>query len=245
MTTPDVTLLMTRPLSAAERFVSALPPEGQARVSVCYSPLMRIETVGAPPHYDGAAGVIFTSSNGVSAAGRAPATALACFCVGEATTRIARHMGWAAQNAGATADELIATLTLRNPAGPLLHLRGAHSRGDVAGNLSRAGIETREQVVYDQKLQPLSEAALAALAGTAPVIVPLFSPRTARQFADQAQVRAPLWIAALSENVAEEAKSLKYNTLETCSTPDAPAMAGLVVDMLNRLTRVESGADSH
>lgn len=58
-------------------------------------------------------------------------------------------------------------------------------------------------VVYDQLSQPLSDAARQALAGMAPVILPLFSPRSARILSEQVtQARAPLWLVPISPAAA-------------------------------------------
>lgn len=149
--------------------------------------------------------MIFTSETGVEAAVAGgwslPRTA---YCVGDRTAQAAQAAGFAARSAGGDATALVALLTGERPPGRLLHLRGAEARGDVAATLTAAGIPTDEAVVYDQKEQPLTDAARALLCGDAPVIVPLFSPRSARLFVAAGDWRAPLWIAALSPTVADE-----------------------------------------
>lgn len=224
---------MTRPQEAAERFVAQLPRDVRARLTAVYSPLIGIKPVGDAIDFDDARGLIFTSSNGVSvAAALTNRRALPCYCVGAATARSAQNAGWTAHHTANNAETLIETLHRDTPDGPLLHLRGHHGRGNVAARLNALGISTREQVIYDQPLLPLCDAARKMLRMGTPVIVPIFSPRTARQFANIATGDAPLYIAALSNAVAEPLKSMNYNKLLTCPSPDASAMSRVVKQLI-------------
>jgi uroporphyrinogen-III synthase len=237
-------LLMTRPEEPARRFVTRLPPELRVRLNVVYSPLIGIEPLTQEIEFSDARGLIFTSANGVSVAERLTTHRdLPCFCVGVATTRAAQDAGWTAQNAGSNAEGLIATLHKSRHNGPLLHLRGRHARGNVAARLGVLGLPTKEQVIYDQPLLPFSKAAIHILRGSDLVIAPLFSPRTARQFANSVTGNAPLYFAALSEAVAEPINALNYNRLLVSPTPDATAMANLVTQLATDAGWVE-GAGS-
>jgi uroporphyrinogen-III synthase len=231
---------MTRPQEAGERFVARLPPDLRARLTPVYSPLIRIEPMVGAVDLGDARGLIFTSSNGVSVAARLTSRRdLPCYCVGERTARAAQGAGWQAECSGANAESLIATLHRTRPDGPLLHLRGKHGRGNVAARLSALNCPTHAQVIYDQPLLPLSDAAHRILAGPAPVIVPLFSPRTARQFADLVTGAAPLYLAALSRAVADQVNHLKYNELATAPYPTSAALAQLVGQLADAVGRVE------
>jgi len=121
----------------------------------------------------------------------------------------------------------------------LLHLRGRFGRGNVAARLNALGCPMQTQVIYDQPLLPLSEAAQEILRGSAPVIVPLFSPRTARQFADSVVGAAPLHLAAMSQAVADQVNALKYSALSIAPHPNAKAMAQLVGQLADHAGRVE------
>lgn len=233
-------LLLTRPRAASERFAEALPQTVLDRVSVLTSPLIGIEFLVESLDLGGARGIVFTSANAVDAAAAATADrTLLCHCVGEATAAAARNAGWHARNCGANSDELVTALAADPPPAPLLHLSGRHTRGDIASRLSHLGIPTRSLAVYDQPLLPLSSEALAVLAAEDPVIAPIFSPRTARHFADLVFASAPLHVIGLSEAVVEPLKNRQLASLEVAETPDASAMIRAIASRLDGMSRVE------
>lgn len=222
------TLLLTRPLASSRRFAVQLR-DRFGDLSVVISPLMRIEPVGTVPDLAGIRAVIFTSRNAVDAAG--PGNGLPCYAVGAATAAAARAAGFDPIAVAEDANSLFQRILADRPAGALLHLRGRHARGHLAERLNGAGIEAREAVVYEQLETPLSEAAKALLRGATPVIVPLFSPRSAKIFARQHRGEAPLLIAAMSDAVTDALGDLRVQRAETAATPDAGAM----IDAIGRL----------
>ena len=68
------------------------------------------------------------------------------------------------------------------------------------------------------------------LAGIAPIIVPLFSPRTAQIFVAAAEpiTNAPLYVVALSAAVAWALGGLQVARLETAAQPTAEAMIAAI-----------------
>jgi uroporphyrinogen-III synthase len=234
-------LLMTRPPDAARRFAEALPEELRARLTILFSPLLDIRATGRRVEFSGVRGLIFTSANGVAAAD-APRD-LPAFCVGEATAAAAARAGYMAHACGGTADALVEHLLTTRPDAPLLHLRGAHARGDVSARLSTGGLPCSEQVVYEQALLPLTDAARTALLAQAPVIVPLFSPRSAAHFSNLCPADARPYLIALSPAVAEPLKTLNYKDLQICSEATAPAMQQAVQDAAGKLPWVEGRCD--
>jgi uroporphyrinogen-III synthase len=229
------TVLLTRPADAARRFAALLDARAGRAVSVLVAPLM------APRHIDpgGAAlaavaaarGLLFTSETGVVALARiATGRDVPAFCVGTRTAAAARGAGWRAEAMGVDAAGLVAALADRRPTAPLVHVRGRHAAGDIAGALSARGLPTTEAVVYEQVEQPLDAAALALLAGTAPVVVPLFSPRSAALFARHAAgAAAPLRLAAIS---AAAARPLAPREVAVAAEPTAEALAETVLALL-------------
>lgn len=237
----NVTLLMTRPRVAAERFIQALPATLKHRVSVCYSPLLEILPVNAEIDLTRVKGVIFTSVNGVSSTlGLTPPCGLVAYCVGKATADAASQAGWSAKMMGETARELIDTMLASRAVGPLLHLSGQHVRGDIAGELTNAGCLVRRLVVYDQKLLELTESAQVLIHEGGRIIAPMFSARTARHFFEQCPQDARLHVIALSPAVAKPLSNMPNLTVTLCNRPDTDNMKREVENVLNLLCRVES-----
>ncbi|WP_254683741.1 uroporphyrinogen-III synthase [Ruegeria sp. AD91A] len=236
-------LLMTRPRAASERFVAQLPTRTRSRVQVIYSPIMEIRPLPVAVETEGVQGLIFTSANAVNAAAaKGVDRTLPAFCVGPATTGTAKGYGWQAEMVGATAEELVGHLLKRRPKSPLLHLRGEHTRGNVAGRLTESGLAVREQPVYQQRLLPLTPEAAEAADGDSPIIAPLFSPRTARHFADIWVGSAPLWLAAISQATADPLYSLDYAGLKIAKMPTPKKMRKAVKKLAKHALRVEGGA---
>lgn len=238
---PTPILLMTRPRNGSDRFLSILPKDVRARITICHAPLIRIEPLGGDIDLAGVAGVIFSSANGVAAAAtQSEWRDLPAYCVGGATTKAAQQAGWSARMLGPTADALVAALLQAAVPGPLLHLTGVHTRGNVAQRLTNAGLATHRQPVYDQQLLPFSEQVKALVGGSQPVIAPIFSPRTARHFVGQCPKIAHLYLIAISPAAAKPLSNMPCSALTVAARPDAAAMAEQVENMVNHLCRVES-----
>lgn len=239
--TQPITLLMTRPYAASVRFVGQLPDRVQARVNTCYSPLIRITPLVERIPLGDTTALIFTSSNAVELASMLTKDrSMPAYCVGTATTQAAREAGWKAQFCGATSEKMIETLTTLRPDRPILHLAGVHTRNAISERLSSIGIKTSSFAIYDQITENFTKQAIDVLNSSIPVIAPLFSPRTARQFASQIPENAPIWLAALSDEVAKPLKSLNYHKLMICDQPDAKTMCKNIEFLVNAAGRVET-----
>lgn len=190
-------LIVTRPAAQAADFVASIRAATTAPLTILASPLLQV----IPRHADvpPVAGYVFTSVNGV-----AQATPLAldkqqpAYCVGQKTAAAAMAAGFTTVTGPGTATGLAQHLTTLRPATPLAHIRGQHSTGDLAGVLTAAGLPCHDIISYDQQAQPLTDAAKQALNGENPVILPLFSPRTATILAGQGPFAAPLNLVCIS-----------------------------------------------
>lgn len=231
-------ILLTRPAAQAARFADLLR-QRLGETVVVTSPLLAPEFLVPDLPEMPVRGLIFTSETGVEGFLRLPdAASLAqvpVWCVGDQTARVAREAGLAARSASGDAAALLAAIIAAGDKGPLLHLCGQDTRGDLAARLTGAGISTTVATVYAQQPQPLTPAALALLRGSTPVVVPLFSPRTAAVFAAAAGTiapLAPLWIAAFSPAVAGAVPQQISTRLRISATPDAAAMVNAVVALI-------------
>lgn len=224
---------MTRPTGASEQFVAALPRHVRNRVTPIYAPLLDIQPTGATVSMQGDDRAIFTSSNGVAFGPHGDGRT--AFCLGERTTQSAMAKGWNAQTVGATADELVAELMRIRPMQRLIHLCGVHTRGDVANRLKSAQLDAHGIAIYDQRVLPLSDDAITALIGDAPVLVPLFSPRTAIQFFADAPALKNATLLAISATVADTAPDDLRPGIRIAAAPNAAAMGDALECALDAL----------
>ena len=220
--------LLTRPAAQSARFADALCARFGADSRIVIAPLMApVFLHPALPDIPFGA-LILTSETGAEAARRLSAEGIPlpihAYCVGDRTAACAAAAGFMPFSAKGDANGLLTLIRQSAPQGPLLYLRGTDSRGDVAKTLILAGIETCQAIVYTQIAQPLTPAAAALLARTDPVIVPLFSPRSARLLAALGPFKAPLCVGALSPAVASAAAILSPATMVTAAHPDAANM---------------------
>lgn len=227
-------LLLTRPEPQARRFAAQVHQRFGPRISVVISPLMQVRFFAPALSLSGIAALVLSSETGVAAAaallGRD--VPIGCFCVGQRTAEAARAQGWRVDQTAPTAEDLIAALAASGTRGPLLHLHGLHVAGDLAGGLNRAGIETVSAVIYEQQQLPPTAEMTALLAGLAPVIVPLFSPRSALLFQQAAAgAQAPLHIAALSPAVAG-ALTMRVARCVTAAKPDGENLLDAIASLM-------------
>ncbi|MFN0116460.1 MAG: uroporphyrinogen-III synthase [Paracoccaceae bacterium] len=233
---PRPTLLLTRPGDRGERFSALFRARFGADWPVILSPLGRTRILPLPARLPPFTTLVFTSEAGVEAfAGQRADRSAPAWCVGPRTAEAARDVGFTALEGPGDAPGLAARMAEAGVAGPCLHVRGADVAFPLADTLSRGGIETREVVAYELESLPPTVAARRLLEAPWPVLLPLFSPRSARLAAAALlPARAPLLIAALSEPVARAARTLLPAALAVADRPDADAMldalAGLSAD---------------
>lgn len=226
MDRPAAKILITRPREGAERFAMELAQVMPCPMEMLISPVLDIAPLPDLLPLDHIKGLIVTSGNGVETLiAKTDRRDLPVYAVGARTTAAATQAGFKARQMGEDADGLVEGLLRLGPKAPLLHLRGEVSRGDVAQRLSTHGILTREKVVYAQKPVDLSEEAKTLLNGTSPVVLPLFSPRSAKLLAQQVTGTAPRYVVAMSWSVASELPQGWAKTIIIASRADSPAMA--------------------
>ncbi|WP_438987258.1 uroporphyrinogen-III synthase [Marivivens donghaensis] len=225
-------LVLTRPQADSERFLAAVEAEFGPVKSVI-SPV--IEVVSLPvdlPSYDE---VILTSANGVAEAKRLGVKAgTRAWCVGQRTAKLALEAGLEPISADGDADDLV-ELILSQTTATLCHIRGVYSRGQVAARLIAQGRVCKEAIAYDQRDIPPTEAALQALAGTDPIVLPLFSPRSALLI--PAVQQAPVHVIAMSSAVAAEVADLGADTVTIAENPNFDAMLAATCRRLDSLLR--------
>ena len=203
-------------------------------MQVVTSPLLAVQffTPVLPPR--GWRAVILTSETGAMAAGRIKSSLPdLAFCVGDTTAQAALTAGFSPRSARGDTEALL-SLILSDPNPPLLHLRGQDVRGDITKRLLASGIEACDLAVYAQNKQPLTPEATALLQGQTPILVPLFSPRSAEIFGAEYRrigATAPVTVVAMSPAVADVV--LRFGVMvEVAPHPDGQTMLQAVVNLL-------------
>lgn len=234
-------VILTRPEADSQRFAALLAPHMQG-AEVLISPVLRIACTEEIAQIQPEESLILTSGNALDCLPPMPGRG-ACV-VGRATAARARKAGLHVLCEAPCAEALIGEITALAPC-PLVHLGGQHLRVDIAARLRDAGLTARRVVVYEQHAQDLSSEALNWLGGDQPVVLPLFSPRSAALVAKQVPPgHAPLWIAGLSAAVTGAFPAHLAAETGIAPSPEAEALAGVVAQMLGRVHRLEGGGAS-
>lgn len=234
-------ILITRPRVDAEPLAATLAEHG---IDSLIEPLMQAEFIlqakgDLAAALSGAQALVATSANGVRAfAAMALRRDVPVCAVGEATAAAARSAGFELVEAGGGDVDALAAMIVarRDPGrGALLHIAGTISAGDLAGALAGAGFDYRRIVLYRMAPAPaLSAAVLRALDRRTLSGVALYSPRTARIFADlltaAAATRAcrDLRAYCLSANVAAEAGRLPWAAIVTAARPEQASLVDAI-----------------
>lgn len=219
-------LLLTRPDAQSRRFAALFRARFGADWPVVLSPLTEIAFLSCDLPAGLPSDIIFTSENAVAAFSRLSRDRHAvAWCVGPRTEAAARAAGFSTRRGPGDWTGLARLLIEAGRVRRVLHPRGVHAAGDLAGELGSAGIETVSIPIYDQKeLLPTAEA-LRLIEAPRPVLLPLFSPRSARLATRAfAAAKAPLRIAAISAAADAAASGLQATARIIAARPDGDAM---------------------
>ncbi len=235
------TVIVTRPEEDAAGLIDRLKAAG---CHVLAAPMLKIRfradvDVPALPFQ----AVAITSANGARALARLPAMArlkdAVAVVVGPASERAAREAGFTRvlrARKGDVSGVIEAIRTHLDPAaGPVLYASGAITRGDLEGELARSGFSVSRAVLYEAvPATSLTPETRDHFSAGRPAWVTLFSPRTARIWADVVQAEdlaepaGRLDYACLSENVRQsllEAMPVQMSgRIVVAASPDGSAL---------------------
>ena len=225
----DCSIVVTRPERSAERFAALLSALGSERFHILVSPLLTIVPVMHDVDLSKFAAIVLTSENAmrsIKPGGVFPR--MPAFCIGEATAAAAAAAGFIPKVAGSSSESLVSLVAREHSGGKLLHLRGRHAAGDIAGRLNDAGHPAEQVVVYDQVKTRLDSAARRALT-LRRCVFPVFSPRTAGILAGEAAFAPDLGhaVCCMSVKVAEAFRLNWKCIVATAPTLDAMLSATL------------------
>ena len=182
-------IIVTRPEPDASAFAKLAREAGFEPI---LSPAMTVAFSSAPPQLEGVGALAFTSANGVRAfAAAGGPSMLPVFAVGGITAAEAGRLGFpnatsAVGDVASLAKVVSAAFAEGRFTGTVLHIGGTDRAGDLVGALAARGMTADLAVLYEAvPAASLSKEAAATLAAAPPAVsIALFSPRSARIFAD-------------------------------------------------------------
>jgi uroporphyrinogen-III synthase len=174
--------------------------------------------------------LIFSSQNAVSAFSDSEnASGRLAFCVGDRTAEVARTAGFRVVSASGDVVALERLVQKYAPRGQLWYLCGVHTHGELDEKLRGAGYSVRKVIVYQQIAKDFTSVAKGALEGGQPVILPLFSQRSAQLVGEAAiGAKAPLWGVFISPTVAKAWQGPNFDRAVTAQQPTAAGMLDAV-----------------
>lgn len=236
----EPTLLLTRPEPQSSEFLARCEREHGDRFSAVISPVLRIVDSGDIPPLDVYQNLLFTSGHAVHRIGKAGhLKGRAVATVGQATAELARGYGAVAKAYGADLETFLTNCA--DLADPCLHLRGSHTRGDLALRLESMGKAASEAVIYEQLTLPPTRAAQALVVGPDPIIAPIFSPRSAQLLSRIIGRRADVTVIAMSQAVADASRTI--GEVHIAAAPTFEAMCAATVASLHQAHLVARPAD--
>ncbi|MER5172055.1 uroporphyrinogen-III synthase [Thioclava sp. GXIMD2076] len=231
MPAPPV-LLLTRPAEANLRFLGELRQAGVEMRAIC-SALLRIEPVVPEDAPDG--DLVFTSQQAVAPFVAAFGARGHAWCVGARTAAVAQAAGFTVTCAEGTARALEARILAEGGQGPFTHICGDQLAYDLVAGLRARGRAAKALQIYRQLEQAPTPEAMAVLSGEAPVLVPLFSPRSAAIFTKYLpKPHAPLYLGAISTTVSRQLTAVSGAYIGVSRETHAAAMVALVKALASR-----------
>ena len=226
-------ILLTRPHDQAFSLAEILKKYGVIPENILINPIMKIEGVMLSYNFTSVGGLLITSANALT---YLPAdligSNLPTFCVGEATTRAALKRGLRAKHLAATAQGLCDVLSVQDLKGPLLHLRGTHTTLDLELYFRDTALEVQSLIIYRQTAQDLELVTYTLLRGTAPIILPIFSLRSAKLLCALDINWALHTSVAISEAVADQCRAVGFGKVIVSHKPTADSMLNAITPLL-------------
>jgi uroporphyrinogen-III synthase len=225
-------LLLTRPDAQSQRFAGEVAARFGA-MDVVISPLLVPRFLPVTPP-NGIDGVIFTSETGVAAAVAAgvQAEGAPAYCVGARTAAAAQTAGFDARDAQGDWQDVAAMIAREGGQKSLVFLCAREAATHLQTALTVAGHNIERVEVYTQDTQSLNPQAQALLTGVRPVILPLFSPRSAQVFCAQAQPTAPIYLLGLSSAVVG-AFTLPFARRAVAHRPNSAALLDAFAEVMD------------
>ena len=233
----NVILLLTRPLGGNERFCLKIKHLLYS-CEILDNPIQRIDFLPSLSKVNKNSVLIFTSANGLRAAKKHNLINKKCFVVGANTKKIAVSFGYDALGFSKDQENLLKLIKSKKPTESMVHIRGKHTVGNLCDALKRNQFSCLDIIGYNQEPLKIKKQNLQKIHSGRPVILPIFSSRSAELLQSNLDLTG-FNVIAISEAVAKIVTEVELGELVISKKPDLNSMQEATLAILRRLIKFD------
>tara|TARA_A200000159_G_scaffold134219_1_gene132716 strand:- start:202 stop:939 length:738 start_codon:yes stop_codon:yes gene_type:complete len=233
----NVILLLTRPLGGNERFCLKIKHLLYS-CEILDNPIQKINFLPSLSKVNKNSVLIFTSANGLRAAKKHNLINKKCFVVGANTKKIAVSFGYDVLGFSKDQENLLKLIKSKKPTESMVHIRGKHTVGNLCDALKRNQFSCLDIIGYNQEPLKIKKQNLQKIHSGRPVILPIFSSRSAELLQSNLDLTG-FNIIAISEAVAKIVTGVELGELVISKKPDLNSMQEATLAILRRLIKFD------
>ena len=233
----NVILLLTRPLGGNERFCLKIKHLLYS-CEILDNPIQKIDFLPSLSKVNKNSVLIFTSANGLRAAKKHNLINKKCFVVGANTKKIAVSFGYEVLGFSKDQENLLKLIKSKKPTESMVHIRGKHTVGNLCDALKRNQFSCLDIIGYNQEPLKIKKQNLQKIHSGRPVILPIFSSRSAELLQSNLDLTG-FNVIAISEAVAKIVTGVELGELVISKKPDLNSMQEATLAILRRLIKFD------
>ena len=233
----NVILLLTRPLGGNERFCLKIKHQLYS-CEILDNPIQKIDFLPSLSKVNKNSVLIFTSANGLRAAKKHNLINKKCFVVGANTKKIAVSFGYDVLGFSKDQENLLKLIKSKKPTESMVHIRGKHTVGNLCDALKRNQFSCLDIIGYNQEPLKIKKQNLQKIHSGRPVILPIFSSRSAELLQSNLDLTG-FNVIAISEAVAKIVTGVELGELVISKKPDLNGMQEATLAILRRLIKFD------
>ena len=233
----NVILLLTRPLGGNERFCLKIKHLLYS-CEILDNPIQKIDFLPSLSKVNKNSVLIFTSANGLRAAKKHNLINKKCFVVGANTKKIAVSFGYDVLGFSKDQENLLKLIKSKKPTESMVHIRGKHTVGNLCDALKRNQFSCLDIIGYNQEPLKIKKQNLQKIHSGRPVILPIFSSRSAELLQSNLDLTG-FNVIAISEAVAKIITGVELGELVISKKPDLKSMQEATLAILRRLIKFD------
>ena len=233
----NVILLLTRPLGGNERFCLKIKHLLYS-CEILDNPIQKIDFLPSLSKVNKNSVLIFTSANGLRAAKKHNLINKKCFVVGANTKKIAVSFGYEVVGFSKDQENLLKLIKSKKPTESMVHIRGKHTVGNLCDALKRNHFCCLDIIGYNQEPLKIKKQNLQKIQSGRPVILPIFSSRSAELLQSNLDLTG-FNVIAISEAVAKIVTGVELGKLVISKKPDLNSMQEATLAILRRLIKFD------